>query len=243
MTECDRRRTAAASARFDSASTGIDAFAAAAFQTACLAASFASLATLDSDPEPLSASTAAGLSLPLVFAAALLCNRARASKLPLRQLLGIKKPLREIFFGVSAGILMMPVAMLLTFLTSTLAIRMGFEQPPAQWLTLSLMHPETTLAAKTIAAIGAVVAAPLTEELLTRWALAGWLTQRMSTAVAALITAAFFALLHLSIISSLGLFALGLLFAALYFRSGSLLTPIAAHAAFNLANLVMLLLD
>ena len=138
---------------------------------------------------------------------------------------------------------MMPIAMLLTFLTSTIALRMGFEQPPPQWLILSLAHPETTLAAKAIAAIGAVIAAPLAEEILTRWALAGWLAKKMPTAFAALITAAFFALLHLSIIGSLGLFALGLLFAALYFRSGSLLTPIAAHAAFNLANLASMLLE
>ena len=223
--------------------TGADAAAAAAFQAAgaILALLALNRAAPGAETPPLSAGAALGMFFPLAIAAALAFRRARRSGVPARRIFGAKRPAKEIFFGASAGLLMMPVAAFLTYLTLCAAASAGLPPPPPQRLTLMLAHSGTTLLAKAIAAAAITLAAPAAEELLNRWAITGWLAGRFPAPLAAAISALFFAALHLNVASAFGLFALGMVFAALYLRSGSLLGPIAAHIAFNLANLAFML--
>ena len=82
---------------------------------------------------------------------------------------------------------------------------------------------------------------PALEETLFRSVLFGALRRQWSFLPAAAVSAAVFAVAHLQFAALAGHFLLGLLFAYLYERSSSLLTPWAAHGAFNAFNLAILL--
>ena len=89
-----------------------------------------------------------------------------------------------------------------------------------------------------LAIIIAVVLAPLFEELLFRGMLFQSLRRRVGMWPAALLSSAAFTIIHVEIIASqplalAGLFALGVVFAWGFHRTGSLLVPIIAHAMFN----------
>ncbi|MBX3356313.1 MAG: CPBP family intramembrane metalloprotease [Phycisphaeraceae bacterium] len=100
--------------------------------------------------------------------------------------------------------------------------------------------------------IGAVVIAPVVEEVLYRGVLQQTLRRAGASARGAiLITTTLFTIMHLgdgaidqeSAWTALpALFVLGLLFGVLYERSGRLAAPIAAHALFNLVNVLVMLL-
>lgn len=85
-----------------------------------------------------------------------------------------------------------------------------------------------------IAAFVVVVLAPLGEELFFRGLLFGALRRRFRFWAAATISGASFALFHVIPLLMPLMFFVGLGLAYLYERRGSLLAPIAAHAAFNL---------
>lgn len=62
---------------------------------------------------------------------------------------------------------------------------------------------------------------------------------------ALLVASAVFSVIHFSVVPWQGLislFVLGLVFGYVYERTGSLLTPILAHAVFNAANITITLL-
>ncbi|MBL9114133.1 MAG: CPBP family intramembrane metalloprotease [Verrucomicrobiaceae bacterium] len=90
-------------------------------------------------------------------------------------------------------------------------------------------------------AISAVVVAPLAEELLFRGYVYGVIKRYTDSYFAAAASALLFALVHLHIGTLLPLFALGLILAAAYELSGSLLMPICIHAFFNAASTALIL--
>lgn len=79
----------------------------------------------------------------------------------------------------------------------------------------------------------AVVAAPVTEELLFRGCLYGILRGWAGRAAAVVGTSILFALIHGHAPSLPGLFVLAVALALVYERTGSLWAPIALHATFN----------
>ena len=94
-------------------------------------------------------------------------------------------------------------------------------------------------------AVIVVTVAPVAEELLFRGALLRALQRRMTPAWAAFVSALAFAAVHPllspsigSVIAIPGLFALGLLSAALAIRTGNLSASILLHAGFNLLTAV-----
>jgi membrane protease YdiL (CAAX protease family) len=94
-------------------------------------------------------------------------------------------------------------------------------------------------------AVIVVTVAPVAEELLFRGALLRALQRRMTPALAAFVSALVFAAVHPllspsigSVIAIPGLFALGLLSAALAIRTGNLSASILLHAGFNLLTAV-----
>jgi CAAX protease family protein len=97
-------------------------------------------------------------------------------------------------------------------------------------------------------AVIVVTVAPVAEELLFRGALLRALQRRMTPAWAAFVCALAFAAVHPllspsigSVIAIPGLFALGLLSAALAIRTGNLSASILLHAGFNLLTAVSVL--
>lgn len=85
------------------------------------------------------------------------------------------------------------------------------------------------------------VLAPLGEELVFRAGLFRFLANRTRPFFAAVISAALFATIHWNAQAAVPLFALGLVLAAVYHKTGRLLAAITLHAAFNLNTLLGLL--
>lgn len=84
------------------------------------------------------------------------------------------------------------------------------------------------------------VLAPLTEELFFRGLFLRGLQRRLGPAVAAVVSAAVFAAVHLDAMAAPGLFVFGLLSAGLALATGRLGPSWAFHVGFNLTTLVML---
>jgi membrane protease YdiL (CAAX protease family) len=87
-----------------------------------------------------------------------------------------------------------------------------------------------------------LIAAPLTEEVFFRGFLLQGLARRLPFWPAAVITSAIFALAHVWWQLYLPIFVLGLVFSWLFWRTGSLWAPIAAHATINATSLFVALI-
>ncbi len=83
--------------------------------------------------------------------------------------------------------------------------------------------------------------APLLEELLFRGVFFGGLTKIMPVWGAMLLSGFFFAFIHVNAATLIPLWFLGIAFAWLYVRTGTLLAPMAVHLIFNATNLLLLL--
>lgn len=89
--------------------------------------------------------------------------------------------------------------------------------------------------------LSAVVAAPMTEELLFRVTLQGWLSERCSGPVAIGLTACIFALVH-GWRDALPLIPLSLILGSMFHYSRSYLSCVVTHALFNGTNIALALL-
>ncbi|GAB5562473.1 MAG: hypothetical protein SynsKO_41200 [Synoicihabitans sp.] len=87
----------------------------------------------------------------------------------------------------------------------------------------------------------AVIVAPIVEEVIFRAGLFRFMRTRFPRWLAFGFPAAFFALMHGNLVAFGPLFALGVVFAIAYERTGRIMVPIFAHALFNLNTLGLLL--
>jgi uncharacterized protein len=87
----------------------------------------------------------------------------------------------------------------------------------------------------------AVVLAPLVEEVVFRGGMFRYLRTRAPDWIAFPLPAAIFAILHGNLVAFGPLFALGIIFAIAYERTGRIAVPIIAHALFNLNTVVLIL--
>lgn len=118
---------------------------------------------------------------------------------------------------------------------ANIVVRSFFHLPRTQDLFAFGHHPRQILLM-----VGLVlVAAPLGEEILFRGFLLQGLAQRWGFWPAAVATSAVFALAHLWPYLYVPVFIMGLAFAWLFWRTGSLWASIAAHATMNLTSLVI----
>lgn len=83
------------------------------------------------------------------------------------------------------------------------------------------------------------IGAPLVEEFVYRGVILQALEGRVNDVVALVVSATFFAAIHLQPVELPGLFAIGLVFGLCWQRSGRLACPILAHVAFNASGLVL----
>ncbi len=91
-----------------------------------------------------------------------------------------------------------------------------------------------------LVALGLVLA-PITEEILFRGLILGWLRARWGVWVGAIVSAGLFSVVHLSLGAFLPLFALGLLLAYIAVRTGSIFCSMLYHALFNAVSFAVLL--
>ncbi|MCL2426912.1 MAG: CPBP family intramembrane metalloprotease [Oscillospiraceae bacterium] len=83
------------------------------------------------------------------------------------------------------------------------------------------------------------IAAPIVEEILCRGIILNRLSAWMPKWPAILVSSALFGIVHFNWLQGLYAFAIGIIFAVLYLRYRNLWIPIISHAAFNLANVIL----
>lgn len=116
--------------------------------------------------------------------------------------------------------------------------RAGLPAQPQELVDLFLHISSPALLCAMIAF--ALAIAPVSEELVFRAGLFRYLRTRAPRWVAFTASAALFALLHANLVSFLPLFVVGVVFSIAYERTGSIVTPMLAHALFNLNTLLLL---
>jgi membrane protease YdiL (CAAX protease family) len=87
---------------------------------------------------------------------------------------------------------------------------------------------------------GAIILAPLAEEVLFRGILYPWIKSLGYPQLALWGTSLLFAMVHFNLLSLPALFVLALILTLLYEVTGNLLAPITAHIFFNALNLLQL---
>lgn len=148
-------------------------------------------------------------------------------------------------------------AMGLAWLSEQVALLLGFEPPPQDLVKL-FTDPNTAWQIKAKYAVIAVVIAPVVEEFIfrmglfrfCRWSGRKFIRKAAGGAVsasekfplvAALVSGAVFAAVHLHAATFLPLWFLGVAFAWLYWKSGTVFSPMLCHFLFNLVNLTLCL--
>ena len=100
---------------------------------------------------------------------------------------------------------------------------------------------DLSLRSKAILFVFILIEAPVVEELLFRGVLFGGLTKIMPVWGAMLLSGFLFAFIHVNAATLIPLWFLGVAFAWLYVRTGTLLAPMAVHFFFNATNLAFCL--
>ncbi len=140
---------------------------------------------------------------------------------------------RQIWDGLELAVGSLLPVLVVLFATSTL------REPDKQHVYLRMLSDASPGMIAWLV-VGAVVIAPLLEELLFRVLLLGWLRQRMSSALAIGLSTAAFAIMH-GLLDGIALVPLAVLLGWNYDRRRRFLTVVTAHAAFNLWNMVIML--
>jgi len=225
------------------------------------------LKSIPRDPSPWS-SWAIGLAFPISVVAVSLKNKSHPEVLSipleavkitcltnvleavvLMGLLAFGTPIRAADFGLNRGTTAGDIAAgLLGFVAAWLpVVAVNLAIYHAGFRSEGDVHPFfKILEGPTIGWIvfGAVILAPLTEELLYRVIIQGWLETRLSPWIAILFVSIWFAAIHSNEgrPDAIPLFPLALTLGYLYYRRHSLLATFTMHAAFNAANLILALL-
>ena len=140
---------------------------------------------------------------------------------------------RQLALGVAGGLVLVAAGALV----ADLLARFGLVVTEQAWVPVLA---GAAGAPRLVLLLATVVAAPIGEELFFR----GWVLpylQRTGPALAVLVSAALFAVVHVHPPALPVYFLFGIGLALLYLRTGSLLAPIVAHAINNLAAVIVLL--
>lgn len=104
-------------------------------------------------------------------------------------------------------------------------------------------EPAGVTAVKVVAVFSATVAAPIAEEIVFRGLLQRMIQSLTGRPSVAIVLASFaFAMVHEPWTIQPGVFVLSLFLGLAYFRTGSLLVPVFAHALFNFVQLILFML-
>jgi membrane protease YdiL (CAAX protease family) len=152
--------------------------------------------------------------------------------------LGIRgKFLGGIAIGLTAFLAVQPFLGLVAALEERAAHRGWIPQIPVQEVLQAIAKTRSGWVLW-LAAIVAVVAAPISEELLFRGFLQPALGRWTGRRLAIILSAAFFAAAHMDLYAMPMLLVLGIALAYVYDRTQSLVAPVALHMAFNSTSLL-----
>lgn len=154
--------------------------------------------------------------------------------------------LSDLAIGLGLGVACFLGQRLIVIAAVAIASWFGAELPPVQeTFRMIAGNPRTA----PVLAVTAVLLAPLSEEVLFRGVLFQGLRQRQGFWAAALASAAVFTLAHLGdgsgvlggVVIAAGILPLGVAFAAILERRGSVLACAATHSAYNAAGVALLI--
>ena len=146
------------------------------------------------------------------------------------------------------------IAMGLAWVSEQVALLLGFDPPPQDLVKL-FTDPNVAWSIKAKYAAFAVIAAPIIEELVFRMGLFNlcrWTGRKLRGTkrilqsntfplVSALVSGAVFAAVHVHAATFAPLWFLGVAFAWLYWKSGTIRSSMLCHFLFNLINLSLCL--
>jgi hypothetical protein len=153
--------------------------------------------------------------------------------------LGEGRGWRVLGLGAMVGLMALPMAWLASWATAE-TMRVFFLEPAPQAVVATLQETQEWWAYG-IMGLLAVTVAPAAEEVLFRGLLYPFLKQHLRLGTAVGLSALVFGMIHLNLMSLPSLVLLAVVLTWLYEVTGNLLAPVAAHAVFNLANLLLLL--
>jgi membrane protease YdiL (CAAX protease family) len=138
-----------------------------------------------------------------------------------------REPLKAVALGVAWGVAAWVVSTLLVGIVAVLLQQIGIEpEPQAAERAIELLDP-------VLVAVAIVVIAPIAEEVFFRGVVFNAWLRESGRRFAFIGSALLFAIIHVSLVSLLPIFALGLMLAWIYDRTGTLVAPIAMHATVN----------
>jgi membrane protease YdiL (CAAX protease family) len=150
------------------------------------------------------------------------------------RLLGPVRPrIRHVWMGAGLGLTGLLMVLVLGAMINEW---LGPFDAPEQF---ALQVSDASILVLMLSIVTAVIMAPLVEEVVFRGMLFQTIRSRLGLSAAIVIQALVFAYIHIEVVGSppaiVGLVALGLWFAAIFHRVGSLVVAISAHAFYNLA--------
>ena len=158
-----------------------------------------------------------------------------------RDAFGLREPHwgRWLFPAGLLTLVLLPVILGLQIISAELLVRAGWSPRPQ--LAVTLLADSNSWCLRLYLGLFAVGLAPVAEEFLFRAMLYPFLKRLGYPRLAWIGVSLLFALVHDDATTFVPLFVLALALTWLYEMTGNLLAPIAAHALFNAANLVLLL--
>ena len=166
----------------------------------------------------------------------------RQQRVGWREVFDFRAPQLPRVLLVTGGItvLILLVAWSLQYISGIVLTRIGW--PPEEQLVVTLLTNARLWWMQIYLGVFAVVLAPVAEEFIFRGLLYPFVKQLGYPRTSLVGVSLVFALIHNDAAAFMSLFVLALALTWLYEKTDNLLAPITAHALFNAANLVLLLL-
>lgn len=144
-----------------------------------------------------------------------------------------KKLLANVFFAVVGYITFLPIVIVIILVTFLVAKWFKYSPPVQPIVQLFIEEKQTGLL--WFSALFAALFGPVAEEIFFRGFMYGALKRISGATGAIIVTSVIFAALHAHLAGFFPIFALGLLLAYMYEKTGSLVTPVTIHVVHNLA--------
>lgn len=154
--------------------------------------------------------------------------------------LSLKNCIKNIGYGLIGYIALIPV--LVVILVITAAIIHITKYVPERQPVVELFLKEKNAAFLMYSSLFAAILGPFIEELFFRGFMYGVLKKYAGAIWSAVITAVIFAALHTHIVGFFPIFALGILLAYLYEKTGTIVSSITVHIIHNLSMLFLVFL-
>ncbi|MCX6904203.1 MAG: CPBP family intramembrane metalloprotease, partial [Verrucomicrobia bacterium] len=148
---------------------------------------------------------------------------------------------RALAQGALAILVVLPVAFLLGHVSEMALTRLGMK--PELQLAVKMLQRSPPLGQLLFYGAGAMLLAPVAEEMLFRGILYPTLKQSGHRQLAMWVTSMLFASTHTNLMAFVPLTFLALVLTWLYERTGNLLAPIATHVLFNTVNFALLVIQ